>query len=143
MLAVAYYLISPLFITVRVEEAAPEQSSDMISAFETPIAPAQIIGTPLHPASGMVRIVRDNEKTYVRYEDFKTINGPDIFVYLAKDLDAKEYVNLGRVKATEGSVNYEVPAQVNVAEYRYVMVWCKAFDVLFNYAEVFSPTSEE
>lgn len=96
---------------------------------------AQVIGTALHPASGMVRVVKIDGKNYIRYENFKTINGPDIYVYLAKDLDAKDFVNLGKVKATEGNINYEIPDGVDIAGYKYVLTWCKAFGVLFNYAD--------
>ncbi len=95
-----------------------------------------IIGTTGHPASGSVRVINTEGGAVIRYENFKTINGPDLFVYLAKDLDAKEFVNLGELKATEGNVNYSVPQGVDVNEYPYVMVWCKAFGVLFNHADL-------
>jgi hypothetical protein len=133
ILWLSYYLISPLFIVTKLDEEMPKRPA-RADTFEI-LFP--VIGTTAHPASGKVRIVEGEDgKLYIRYENFKTINGPDIFVYLAKDLDAKEYVSLGRVKATEGSVNYEIPAGVNIRDYRYVMTWCRAFGVLFNYAEL-------
>jgi hypothetical protein len=133
--AFAYYAISPLFRNIKVNDATPALNDSNISA--TGI----IVGTTGHPASGMVRIIGAGEKSYLRYEDFKTINGPDIYVYLAKDLAAKDFVNLGRVRATEGDVNYEVPTGVNAGEYRYALVWCKTFGVLFNYADLKANTS--
>lgn len=57
-------------------------------------------------------------------------------MYLAKDKDAKEFVNLGQVKATEGNINYEIPAGTDVSQYPYVLTWCKQFSVLFNYADL-------
>lgn len=136
----AYYTISPLFINIKLDENIPvSNGEDINSTIETKplvMASAPVVGTVGHPASGNVLIVETDGKSYVRYEDFKTINGPDIFVYLAKDLDAKEYVDLGAVKATEGNVNYEIPKGVNLADYKYVMVWCRAFGVLFNYADL-------
>lgn len=130
VLTFAYYAISPLFINIKVDDASPALN-DSKSSDTFPI-----VGTKGHPASGTVRIIEADNKNYVRYENFKTINGPDIYVYLAKDLDAKEYINLGKVKATEGNINYEIPNDINIAEYRYVMVWCKIFGVLFNYADL-------
>ncbi len=97
-----------------------------------------VTGTVGHPASGTVKIVRADGKEYVRYENLKTINGPDIFVYLSKDMGAKEFVNLGKVKSTEGNSNYEIPAGTNPAEYPYVLIWCKQFGVLFNSAKLSS-----
>jgi hypothetical protein len=130
IIAFAYYAISPLFITLEGSDALPK-SAEMDTSIAVPV-----VDTPAHPASGTVRIIQADGKTYVRYEDYETINGPDIFVYLAKDLDANEFVNLGRVKATVGSANYEVPAGVDITQYRYVLTWCKAFGVLFNYADI-------
>ncbi|MDD5083394.1 MAG: DM13 domain-containing protein [Candidatus Moranbacteria bacterium] len=96
-----------------------------------------IIATPAHPGSGFVRIIRSGGKSFVRYEELQTINGPDIYVYLSKDFDAKEYVEIGRVRATEGNINYEIPENINPREYPYVLIWCKAFGVLFNSAKVY------
>ena len=138
-----YYLISPLFRVVRLDDPEPVSApaQQMVAEVPPPIpvespppTSAPVVGTAGHPASGTARIVIADGRTYVRYENFKTINGPDIYVYLAKDLDANEFVSLGRVRATEGSVNYEVPAGGDVAAYPYVLTWCKMFGVLFNYA---------
>lgn len=137
LVAFGYYAISPLFRNVRVDEASPETKQVEVQATEQPQATAaQVVGTAGHPASGTARIVEADGKKYVRYENFKTINGPDLYVYVAKDRDAKEFVSLGVLKATEGNINYEIPAGVNIAEYPYVLTWCKAFGVLFNYADL-------
>lgn len=133
ILAFAYYAISPLFMNIKADDQLPS-SMDV----EQASAPAEVIGTTGHPASGTVRIIEADGKTYVRYENYKTINGPDIYVYLSKDLEASEYVDLGRVRATEGNINYEIPEGVDVSEYRYVLTWCEAFSVLFNYADISS-----
>jgi hypothetical protein len=136
-----YYAISPLFRHVQVDEPLPmsttEKINEMPEAASQPIiTTAEVKGTIGHPASGKVRVVEADGKAYVRYEDLKTINGPDIYVYLAKDLDAKEYISLGKVRATEGNVNYEIPTGTVVADYPYVLTWCKQFGILFNSAKV-------
>jgi Electron transfer DM13 len=132
----AYYAVSPLFRNVKVDEVIPQTSQVEKTQVQQQVTSASVIGTAGHSASGTVRILAVDGKNYVRYENFKTINGPDLYVYLAKDLDAKEYVSLGTLRATEGNVNYEIPPNVNVADYRYVLIWCKQFGVLFNYADI-------
>jgi len=135
-IGLGYYLISPLFRNIKVDEAVPV--GDVASTVaEISTAPAPLVGTPGHSAEGTARIVTVGGKNYVRYENFKTINGPDLFIYLSKDLVAKESVNIGRLKATEGNVNYEIPADINPKDYPYVLVWCRAFSVLFNSAKVY------
>lgn len=160
----AWYFISPFFTGKVVMEDAPHTDTDVVSQqdphheFTTTkattepekmvsikeevktarpsVASYPITGTAGHPASGIVRIIETGSKQFVRYENFKTINGPDLLVYLAKDLNAKEFVSLGKLKATEGNINYEIPQGTSIQEYPYVIVWCKDFSVLFNYAQV-------
>ena len=132
ILAFAYYAISPLFNTIKANDAAPVAQTGVAknsNAFT-------VTPTAGHPASGSVRIVEADGKRFVRYENYKTINGPDLYVYLAKDLSAHEFVSLGTIKATEGSVNYELPAGVDIKQYPYVLTWCKQFGVLFNSAHI-------
>lgn len=150
ILAFAYYTISPFFINIKVDDINPASdtratttattiTTSSVTVATTSVrttAPIGVVGTAGHPASGTVRLIEADGKRYIRYENFKTINGPDIYVYLSKDLDAKEFVNLGRVRATEGNINYEIPAEVNVSNYPYVLTWCEAFGVLFNSAKL-------
>ena len=143
---IGYYAISPLFHNIKVDEALPTTSTsttkDPMKHDATDAEPVMthgagaVTGTAGHPASGTARIIEADGKKYIRYENFKTINGPDIYVYLAKDLDAKDYVSLGVVKATEGNINYEIPSGTNLADYKYVLTWCKTFSVLFNSAQI-------
>ncbi len=126
-----YWTISPFFIVKEVHDTLP-----IVENVESKSAPVPIVDTPLHPADGTVRIVEANGKQYIRYENYKTINGPDLFVYLAKDTSAKEFISLGKIRGTMGEVQYEVPHGTPIAEYPYVLTWCRAFGVLFNYADM-------
>lgn len=163
MLGAAYYGISPLFRNVELHEADPsltqvteiiqgkelqkqdlmEQTQD-IPKTETSAPALQImqsapvVGTVGHPASGTARIVENEGKKYLRYENFKTINGPDLFVYLSKDIRASDFINLGQLKATEGNINYEIPIGTDIKDYPYALIWCRAFSVLFNSADLSS-----
>lgn len=95
-----------------------------------------VMGTLGHPAEGSVRVLETAEGTIIRYEDFSTINGPQLHVYLARDLGAEEFIDLGPIRGTKGNINYSVPENIDLSEYRYVMYWCVPFSVLFNYAEI-------
>lgn len=101
----------------------------------TPIA-FPVMGTLGHPAEGSVRVIETAEGTVIRYEDFSTINGPRLHVYLAKDLGAEEFIDLGPIRGTKGNINYSIPEDVDLSEYRYVMYWCVPFSVLFNYTDL-------
>ncbi|MBP6889817.1 MAG: DM13 domain-containing protein [Candidatus Moranbacteria bacterium] len=142
---IAYYALSPLFRNIKRDDPLPvnvnvKEEQDRMPGEESvlpdTLLAANIQGTPAHPASGTVRVVEADGKRYLRYENFKTINGPDLFVYLSGDLEAKTYVNLGELRATEGNVNYEIPKDIDLDVYPYALVWCQQFSVLFNSAKI-------
>lgn len=147
MAGVLWYGLSPLFMNTVADEPLPnagehnaidtpsiEQFIEQKSAL-TEAPPVPIVPTTLHPASGTARVVIDGDERYLRYENYKTINGPDLRVYLATDTKATEFVDLGPIKATEGNINYLIPSGTDLSKYRYALTWCEDFAVLFNSAE--------
>ena len=92
-----------------------------------------------HDASGSASLVRVEGTLYVRFEkDFRVLNGPDLLVYFSKhdaSSDASRFatgfVSLGELKGNRGSQNYAIPANVDPADYRSVVVWCRRFNVGF------------
>ena len=89
-----------------------------------------------HVVSGSVKVINADGANTLRFENFSTENGPDLFVYLATDNSGKDFVNLGKLKATNGNFNYTIPANVNLEKYNHVLIWCRAFGVLFGSAEM-------
>jgi len=89
-----------------------------------------------HHVEGKALLIEDDGKKIVRFEDFDTINGPALFIYLSTGLDDSDFVNLGEIKATKGNVNYEVPEGTDTELYNKVLVWCEPFSILFSYAEL-------
>ena len=97
-----------------------------------------------HPSSGTVTVITDgSEQRFLRFEDFETDNGPDLFVYLSTapvDADASafddDFVDLGTLKGNIGNQNYEIPADVDLDRYTTVVIWCRRFAVAFGAAEL-------
>jgi hypothetical protein len=89
-----------------------------------------------HNVSGKTSILVDAQgKKILRLEDFSVVNGPDVNVYLSKTSSFKDVIDLGDLKGTSGNINYDVDATVNTDEYRFVLIWCVKYAVLFGYAE--------
>lgn len=89
-----------------------------------------------HSVEGKAIILKFNDQYYLRLENLKTVNGPDLRVYLSARLDNKDFVNLGPIRATEGNANYIIPIGTDVEKYKNVLIWCKPFGVLFSFAEL-------
>ncbi len=93
----------------------------------------------IHKGSGRAKLIEVNGKTILRLENFNVTSGPDLYVYLSNSTkpthnikDLGDYADLGRLKATSGEQNYDVPA--NAEGYRTAVIWCKQFGVLFSFA---------
>ena len=90
-----------------------------------------------HFGSGTALLIATTvDQFVVRLEDFSVRNGPDLFVYLSTNPYgwSEDALNLGELRATDGSLNYDVPAGVDVSQYQSVIIWCRAFAVLFSTA---------
>jgi hypothetical protein len=89
-----------------------------------------------HTASGTVKIYDDTGKKIVVLDPFSSQNGPDLKVYLSIDENATRYVNLGPLKSTMGKQSYDVNGMPDLAEYKFVLIWCEKFSVIFGKAEM-------
>ncbi len=95
----------------------------------------------LHRGSGTATIYTlDDGKNFVRFEDLSVTNGPDLFVLLMEDPEGRDksqgYIDLGRLKGNRGNQNYEIPEGVELGDHNAVMIYCRAFAVIFSIAEL-------
>ncbi|MEK6594144.1 MAG: DM13 domain-containing protein [Pseudomonadota bacterium] len=92
---------------------------------------------PIHHGKGGVTVY---ENLLHLEGDFEVGPGPKFHVYLVPDPNVTPstkvadtmYVDLGRLKAFKGSQNYELPAGLNLAGYKSVVIWCEHFGVLIS-----------
>ena len=95
------------------------------------------VGDGVHDAQGdAYTIPLEDTSNVLRLENFKSTNGPDLYVYLSTDENASDFVNLGALKANSGNQNYKIPDDTDLSKYNKVLIWCKAFGVLFGSAEL-------
>jgi hypothetical protein len=133
--AVAWFLVSPLFIRTSLVEA--------------PTAPA---GAPVargafteidfvHKGRGDAVLSRAGDgRLVVALENFSVTNGPDLHVFLsrhaspASDAEVKDGVLLGKLKASDGQFSYQSETPLDPAEFKSVVIHCVAFRTIFSVA---------
>ena len=100
------------------------------------------VGDGIHNAEGEAKIIpfQDGDNNILRLEKLRVTNGPDLYVYLATDKTASDFVNIGKLKANNGNQNYDIPAGTDLTKYDTVLIWCRPFSVLFGSAEISSVT---
>lgn len=89
-----------------------------------------------HTVSGTVTVYENGSTKTVVLDPFSSQNGPDLKVYLSKDMNASSYLSLGALKSTSGKQSYEIPGNPDITDYNYVLVWCEQFTVVFGRAEI-------
>ena len=95
------------------------------------------VGDGIHDAQGIAKVIPiEDGGNVVRLEDLVVTNGPDLYVYLSTDKSASDFVSLGKLKANIGNQNYLIPAGTDLSKYDTVLIWCRAFSVLFGSAEL-------
>ncbi|MGB5721077.1 MAG: DM13 domain-containing protein [Woeseiaceae bacterium] len=95
----------------------------------------------IHKGRGSATVYRlPDGQQVVRFEDFRSTNGPALVVYLAKHPAPSQashvtdggFVSLGKLKGNVGNQNYVVPPGTDLSEFHSVVIWCELFGVLFS-----------
>src|SRR5688572_1514949 len=139
--AVGIFVYPYIFLAdVVATDPAPGQSQIVAMGQFVHVNPSD----PIHYGKGTVTVYED---TVHLGSNFEVGPGPKFHVYLvpkkpvtsAADVKASMFIDLGRLRAFQGSQNYAVPAGVDLSRYGSVVIWCKAFGVLISPAALNSP----
>lgn len=150
-LPLGWILGSPIFIRTELDEARP--AAVVATESDAPASPGpdgspggSTTGTDaavrsgtlsgadeFHFASGEVLLFETAPDSYLlRFEGISVRNGPDLFVYLSPaEGYADDAIEIGPLKASDGSFNYELPPGTDITAYKSAVIWCKAFSVQF------------
>ncbi len=118
-----------VFINPSVNPSVAVQSGTFVSAEK--------------PTTGTAKIVTENGQRYlVLDEAFSTSDqGPDLHVLLdtaqrppQQYQNFSSYVNLGKLQKYKGTQRYPIPAAINLANYKSVVIWCRMANATFGYA---------
>ena len=144
---VGWYAFRPelLFVRTSVNEGLPAAAAQSAGSTADPTA-VLVRGefkSIAHETKGIASIYRLADGTRVlRLSDFATSNGPDVRVYLVAAADAPDdetvkkagFLEVGKLKGTDGDQNYDIPADLDLSKYRAVTIWCRRFSVNFGTA---------
>ena len=134
----------PATETGPTEETQPTETEPATTQLEIIVEASGSFIDRSHPTEGSAVVLGDGSgQRFLRFEDFRTDNGPDLNVYLsAAPTDAPagqfddDFVDLGDLKGNVGSQNYEIPAGLDLDHYSTVAIWCVRFSVVFGVAEL-------
>ena len=140
---VAAYVIVPALVKSTLTESLPVASAPGAGLLTAPAAPAQVLTqgelrrlNAVDFGSGKVVVADVNGTRYLRFQNVNIAGAPDVYVYLSDRTDGQpgRFSNLGKLKATNGSFNYSIPANLDLTQAKSVVLYCRTFNVTITFA---------
>ena len=100
------------------------------------IGSGTFISAPGESVSGRALLLSNVNSYSLALENFKTANGPDLYLFISKQISPNTIIDLGRLKSTNGNQVYALAMPININDYKYVLIYCKQYNVLFGSAEL-------
>lgn len=131
-------LVFPLLFVACMDESEDPMIPDPMDQMDNPSDGMTLymgdFVSDAHPTSG--KASADLEEGLLTFSDFMTDNGPLLEVYMATDTKASEFISLGELQGIKGDFDYDLPEELDLDKYSYVLIWCVEFSVNFGYAKV-------
>jgi hypothetical protein len=86
--------------------------------------------------SGTAKIYFQNNQFKLALENVLISNGPDLHVYLSKELLPATFIDLGKLQSVAGNQVYDIPGNPDFSQYKYALIHCKQYNHLFASAEL-------
>ena len=148
-LIAGYYLVLPAFIVIEMDEEITFSNSELTTSQSSNIEsqnlsnlnqPVVLSSTDFqkaeHDVKGQAILLQKAQERILRFENFETINGPSLNIYLVNSQNKDLFYDLGPIKATKGNVNYQIPDDLDLSQYDQVQVYCVPFKKVFSYANL-------
>jgi hypothetical protein len=137
-----YKLIFPIFVITIITSCVRENTpaNPVNNPVDTTIADKRFSGTfgngPYGVVNGTAKIYFQSNKYILALENFTSSNGPDLHVYISKEVQPVNYIDLGKLQSVSGNQQYSLSGNINFSEYKYALIHCQRYNHLFGSAEL-------
>ncbi|MER0441872.1 DM13 domain-containing protein [Emticicia sp. W12TSBA100-4] len=127
----------PMKDTIDPVSTTPTPISEMTDLANQTLILQGTFTSAVHTTTGKASIYQDKNKNYnLVFENFKTDPGPDLRIYLAEDKVLTNFIQITDKVNTNGSYVLSIPSSIDLKKQTTVVIWCKAFSVLFGSASL-------
>lgn len=91
---------------------------------------------PYGRVSGMAAVVQENGQNTLSLKNMNISNGPDLHVYISKEVLPLNFVDLGPLQSVAGNQLYTIPSNTDLSQYKYALIHCQRYNHLFGSAEL-------
>ena len=94
------------------------------------------INGPYGSVMGTARVYIQNGRYLLALQQLSSSNGPDLHVYLSKEVLPINFIDLGLLQSVSGNQVYNIPGYPDFTQYKYALIHCQRFNHLFGSAEL-------
>jgi hypothetical protein len=94
------------------------------------------INGPYGNVMGSAKIYLQGTQYKLALENVTISNGPDLHVYISKEILPATFIDLGSLQSVAGNQVYTIPGSPDFTQYKYALIHCKQFNHLFGSAEL-------
>ncbi len=118
------------------EVPANDDIADLMTMDQRTVGVGKLNGVAGHRSSGKVELIfsPENETYSLIFENFSSQNGPALRVYLSEGPNPRNYLDLGDLKSTSGTLRYDFKANLFDSKFDHALIWCDEFSVGFGEA---------
>ena len=127
-------IVDPVLTVVSTPQSTTTTASNIASTGQQ-LRSKGMFMNGVHTVRGTVRVYEKDGKRTLVFTAFQSDGGPDLRIYLAENTGLRNFIEVSRL-TNSGNFSVELPAGADPARQRYVLIWCKAFSVLFGTAEL-------
>jgi len=137
-----YKLIVTIFVFAVLSSCVKENTptNPVNNPVDMSTAMSRFSGTfgngPYGLVNGTAKIYFQNNQYIFALENVNSSNGPDLHVYISKEVQPVNYIDLGRLQSVSGNQQYSLTGNINFAEYKYALIHCQQYNHLFGSAEL-------
>ncbi len=94
------------------------------------------VNGPYGNVAGSATIYLQGTQYKLALKEVTISNGPDLHVYLSKELLPATFIDLGRLQSVAGNQVYLIQGAPDFSLYKYALIHCKQYNHLFGSAEL-------
>jgi hypothetical protein len=131
-------LASTIFLASCVKENTPEipLNDTVDTTMAMPGEKGTFINGPYGSVSGMATVYTKDGSLVLALENMMISNGPQLHVYLSKEVQPVNFIDLGALQSTKGNQLYTIPGDPDFSQYKYALIHCKKYNHLFGSANL-------
>lgn len=131
------------FISILTLSACVKENTSTVplnNNVDTNMAASHVSGSfingPYGSVRGTARVYVQNGAYLLALQQLSSSNGPDLHVYISKEVFPVNFIDLGPLQSISGNQVYNIPGYPDFTQYKYALIHCQRFNHLFGSAEL-------